>query len=253
VSLVTVSEKKGGREYHRHFDHDEAQKLYAEGRSINSLAEQFGVSHSGMQRVLDPEFRAKFEARAKAWIRENKREPCKGRCGRLVWMVGKRAGRTGYCRECFQKNQVVVNGNVRVDSLRCNACREWKPDAEYGTSHGSKSRRGRDPECRMCATKRRRDHRRRKPQFERDQAERVKAKRREQRMARYIVFQPNGAGFVEVSRVDAGSPAHAVEQAATTEGDYVAVPEGRFKLMRVAPVQRLKVVEASPLKVAANA
>jgi len=61
-------------------------------------------------------------------------------------------------------------------------------------------------------------------------------------MARYIVFQPNGAGFVELARVEAGSPAHAVEQAADKEGEYIAVPEGRFKVMRVAPVQAFRVV-----------
>lgn len=64
-------------------------------------------------------------------------------------------------------------------------------------------------------------------------------------MARYIVFQPNGSdtNFVEVARVDAASPAHAIEQIATGEGEFVAVPEGRFKLMRVQPVQAFRVVQ----------
>ena len=61
-------------------------------------------------------------------------------------------------------------------------------------------------------------------------------------MSRYIVFQPNGEGFVEIARVDAGSPAHAIEQVVSAPGEYVAVTEGRFKPMTVAPVEAFRVV-----------
>jgi len=63
-------------------------------------------------------------------------------------------------------------------------------------------------------------------------------------MVMYIVLQPNGDEdtFVLVGTVEAGSPAHAVEQVAKAEGDYIAVPEGRFKPMRVEPVESFRVV-----------
>jgi hypothetical protein len=60
---------------------------------------------------------------------------------------------------------------------------------------------------------------------------------------RYVVLQPTDAGhYIEVSRLEAGSPAHAVEQAATGEGAYIAVQEYRFTPMTVAPVQAFRVV-----------
>ena len=61
----------------------------------------------------------------------------------------------------------------------------------------------------------------------------------------YVVLEPNGdeGGYREVARgVAAGSPAHAIEQAAKEPGEYVAIPEGRFKLMKVKPVQALRVI-----------
>jgi hypothetical protein len=133
---------------------------------------------------------------------------------------------------------------VRETELLCSTCKQWKPDSDFPTAHGSAYRRGHDPECRACSTIRRNDYRKRHPDREAAAITRQIRKRVERRiMARYIVFQPNGNGFVEVERVDAGSPAHAVEQVAKAEGEYVAVPEGRFQLMEVRTTQTLKVVK----------
>lgn len=63
-------------------------------------------------------------------------------------------------------------------------------------------------------------------------------------MARFVVLQPNGDGFVEIDRVDAASSDHAVERAAKEPGEYVAVAESRFKVVRVEPVESLRVVKA---------
>jgi hypothetical protein len=62
-------------------------------------------------------------------------------------------------------------------------------------------------------------------------------------MARYIVFRPNGNGFVEHKRIEAVSANHAIEKVASEPGEYVAVTEGQFRVRRVAPVERLAVVE----------
>jgi hypothetical protein len=61
-------------------------------------------------------------------------------------------------------------------------------------------------------------------------------------MAEFIVFQPNGNGFVEIARVEAAGAIGAIEKTATAPGDYIAVPESRFRVMRVEPVERFTVV-----------
>jgi hypothetical protein len=234
VSLVTVS--ANGRVYHRHFDHDEARRLRAQGWSWSKLAERFGVTTQAVTRVCDPEVAARMSA---SYLESQRRQrmPCRGGCGRLVWQIG---NRSGYCTRCVAAQRTA--GDVRPAELRCIVCRQWKPDDEFGTSHGRLSRRGHDSDCRACASARRRDYRRRHPEKAAAENRRHVERLRRKRMSRYIVFQPNGDGFVEVARVDAGSPAHAIEQAATAPGDYVAVTEGRFKLMRVAPVEAFRVV-----------
>ena len=239
MSLVTVS-KKRNRVYYRHFDHDEARRLYAEGWGYGRVAEHFGVTPGAVRRIVDDEYNRKLQNAANAWNHRNLRVPCKGGCGVRIWATD--TSRSGYCIRCVAAQKTAPD--VRPEELRCTQCREWKPDAAFPTYKTSAriSRRGRTAECRSCCARReyRRSHSKQR------QAENTKAntKRREKRpMARYIVFQPNGEGFKEVARVDAGSPAHAVETAAKGEGEYVAVPEGRFRVMRVAPVQALRIVE----------
>jgi len=61
-------------------------------------------------------------------------------------------------------------------------------------------------------------------------------------MAKFIVLQPNGRGFVEVGRVDAASAIGAIEKTATEPGEYIAVAESRFRVMEVAPVTKFAVV-----------
>jgi hypothetical protein len=149
VSLTTISHKKG-RVYHRHFDHDEARRLRAEGLwTYSRLAEHFGVSEAAVMRVCNPEFRARMDARLKEFVWRNKREPCKGECGRLVWMMTK--GRSGYCQSCLGERRVAAD--VREGELRWTQCRQWKPDSEFGHNK-NKARRGLGPRTRsrmrMC-------------------------------------------------------------------------------------------------------
>jgi hypothetical protein len=238
VSFVTVSKKRPGRVYHRHFDHDEALRLRALGWSYQRIADHAGVSVQAVARVVNPRIRERMDSQTLDWARKHLRKPCLGGCDRLVWS---QKSRSGYCPRCFSDLRVAAD--VRPEELRCTSCREWKADKEFGRTHGAKARRGCDPECRSCSSARRRRHRQRTPEQQKEAGRRRTDRRRKGKtMSRYIVFQPNGQGFVEVSRVDAASPAHAVEKAATSEGQYVAVPEGKFKLMRVAPVQALRVV-----------
>ena len=61
-------------------------------------------------------------------------------------------------------------------------------------------------------------------------------------MSTWIVLQPNGDGFHMVARTEASTAIGAIERTATGEGDYIAVPESRFRTMRVEPVQKFAVV-----------
>ncbi len=236
MALVTHS-KIRNRIYHRRFDHDEAQKLRAEGWTWAELARHFGVTTNAIQRVCLPHVREKMNVHTKKYLRDT-RQPCKGGCGKLVWTNVK--SRSGYCSHCVA--QLKFSADVRDDALRCTQCREWKPDSDFPTHHPSQVRRGRSPECRACSTARRWKHRHAHPEQERETNARVRDKRREKHMARYVVLEPNGNGYVEVDRVDAGSAAHAIEKIAQKEGEYIAVSEGQFKLMRVAPVRAFRVV-----------
>lgn len=233
---LTTHSKVRNRVYHRRFDHEEAQRLRAEGWTWVELSRHFGVTANAIQRVCLPHVREKMDAQTKKHLLKL-RKPCKGGCGKLVWMNNKE--RSGYCPRCIRSK---FNADVGDGILRCTRCREWKTDSEFPTYHGVHVRRGRSPECRVCSSQRRREHRHANPKLEREQNRRVKEKRRSKRMARYVVLQPNNGAYVEVARVDAGSPAHAIEKIAEKEGEYVAVSEGQFKVMRVAPVRAFRVV-----------
>jgi len=239
VSLETVSTKRN-RTYHRHFDHDEARRLRAEGWSWAKLADRFGVTPLAVTRVCNPDVAARMLAKSNEATRR-KRTPCRGGCGRLVWMHQK--GRSGYCAECVARRKTAAD--VRDGELRCTQCREWKPDEEFPTWHGQKSRRGHSAECQACATKWLWDYRAAHPESKARESRRHTDRIREEKpMSLYVVLHPNGTGdsYVEVARVDAGSPAHAIEKVATDVGEYIAVPASRFQRMRVEPVQAFRVV-----------
>jgi hypothetical protein len=242
VTITYVSPKRPGRIYVRAFDHDEAIALHAEDPicwTPGKLAERYGVSRSGVDRVLHPKRNAQMEAQTQQWTEKNRRPLCKGGCGRRVWMVSK--GRSGYCISCLG---LIRAKTVRPDTLLCGRCGEWKPDSEFHTQARAKARRQRAGQCKPCATVARRENRHANREREARYAnQRYLAKRERKTPVEYIVFQPNGKGFVEVARVEAGSTEHAIEKAATGPGEYVAVTESRFKVMTVAPIESLRVVK----------
>lgn len=238
MSLVTVSEKRN-RVYRRAFDHEEAQALRADGWTYPALAERFGVSVTAVARVCDPEVRARMDAAAKGWLAENRRRPCRGGCGCLVWLQNK--GRTGYCPSCFAELRAAAG--VREGELRCSKCGGWKPDAEFGRAK-RKTRRGRRLWCRACESAARRARRHANPErerkYERDRKRKGKA------MARYVVMRKDEQGrWEEHSTVEATSRLHAVEKAADAAGMWVAVSAGQLTEMEVKPAMAFRVASAA--------
>lgn len=241
--MVTKSTKRA-REYQRAFDHDEAQRLRdldPDTWSYSRLARHFGVTPGAVQRVLDPSLRQKMDQRTKAYI-ASKRKPCKGGCGKLVW--GHMKDRSGYCSECVYEMKFKPE---RDDALRCGACGEWKPDEEFHKGK-AKSRRGRAFLCRPCSNVARRIYRARNSERERERERNHKRQRKERvgDMSKWIVLQANGSSYVECARVDTATAIGAIEKAATTAGEFVAVSEARFQPMTVEATQRFCVVPQSP-------
>lgn len=249
MTLTTVS-KVRNRAYARHFDHDECRRLRAEDPkkwSYSALAAHFGVSVTGVQRVCDERFREKLDNSIRQANRRRRR-PCKGGCGRLVWLLGEKARttRSGMCPRCFAIAR--VQADVRADSLRCLRCGLWKPDEEFTKRPNSNwGRRNHLTRCRSCETKARTENRRRNPErelaYERRYYHEVRRERRGV-MAEYVVLQRNGQGsYREVERVDAVSPKNAIEQAASEEGEYVGVLASRFEVVEVGVRSVFKVLD----------
>lgn len=252
MSLETYS-KVRNRTYKRAFDHDEARRLHDEGWTYSQLARHFGVTEVAVSRVLDPKVRERMDQSSREWFRKNK-APCKGGCGRSVYMVGsqealEREGRTGYCRECagLQKTK----SSVRENELRCTKCGMWKPDDEFGReSDAAKGRRGHRAWCRNCETKSRRDLRRKNRELERVKSRAYKRKKPRKkgshRMANYTVLKMNGDNaWKEIGKVAAGSRLHAIEEITQEAGSYIAVSETQMVALRVEPVMSLRVVSNS--------
>jgi hypothetical protein len=245
MSLETVSTKRN-RVYERAFDHDECRALRAEDPkrwTWKALAEHYDVSIRAIERVLKPHVAERMNAYSLQWTRENKREPCKGGCGALVWMHMKE--RSGYCPACAG---LLRSKTVRPTELLCTRCDDWKPDEAFPANRNTKGRRGRHVTCRVCQTIVRREHRQRNRQAENDRDRAYKRQVREEtkKVGKFIVFTPNGDGFKEVARVEAASAIGAIEKAAEGAGEYVAVSETRFRVMKVEPVQKFAVVPQEP-------
>lgn len=240
MSLKTYS-KKRNRIYPRLFDHEEAQRLRAEGWTYTRLADHFDVSYEAVRRVCDPKIREKLDRHAREWIARHHRKPCKGGCGVLVWTHHK--GRSGYCRACT--GLLRSSADVRPTELRCRFCGEWKPDAEFGKGK-ARSRRYRRTECRACGTRIRREFRHNHREQEAATANIYYHEvRREKRgvMAEYVVLHGNGdKTYHEIDRVEALSPDAAIEKVAQDEGEYVAVVASRWDVVPVAPRTMLRVV-----------
>lgn len=243
MSLVTISSKRA-RVYHRAFDHDEARRLHAEDPrhwTYTRLADRYGVSCQGVRRVLDNEVNRKMGEYSLAYARRHYRAPCKGGCGTLVW-AAHRKGRTGYCTQCVAKTRAPQN--VRPSELRCSRCGEWKPDAEFYRRSASVARRGRTTLCKPCSAIERREFRHKHPEQALEEGQRAARARRERRtMSRFVILRSDGPEtFRVLGRVDAATASHAVERFAQEAGEYIAVPEGKLRALRVAPVQAFRVV-----------
>lgn len=154
--LVTIG--KNGRRYRRAFDHEEAVVLRKQGWSYKQIATRLGVSETAVARVLDPNERARLQRAVEKRARD-RREPCKGGCGRLVWMHQPSMNRTGYCSRCWGTKQAT---SVRDGELRCSNCHEWKDDTEFPRMRKAIARRGRASECRPCQTLLRQERRMRR-------------------------------------------------------------------------------------------
>lgn len=240
MSLETHS-TKNARVYQRAFDHDECRALreadpkrwtYAE------LGRHFGVSRVAVNRVLDPRLAERMAANA-ARVNREKREPCKGDCGTLVWRHGSLSqDRTGYCPACY--GQLRTAADVRDTELRCRKCGEWKPDDDF-TPRPRATRRGRRSHCRDCETAARKAHRKANPEATRTAD--TNRKRRDLPMSTFIVLCRNGNGWKEHAEVEATTQMAAIEKAATDAGDYVAI--SAKQVFRVEPVTALKVVRSA--------
>lgn len=231
----------------RRFDHEEAIRLRTENPAlwtIERLAEHFGVSTTGIERVVNPNVRARLQRNSERQI-ENMRQPCI-RCGKPgVWRHQKQ--RSGLCNRCA--GALVASPNVRENELRCTKCEQWKPDADFGQKGGSIARRGRRTWCRACESAARREFRHRHPEQERRTANRYYNSVRRERLGsamEYIVLkhENNGAGEVwrEVARPEAPTPDAAIEKSAKDEGTYVAIVATRWEPVPVEPIMSLRVL-----------
>lgn len=137
------------RVYQRKFDHEEAKARYANGESVMTLARAYGVSDSGMRRVLDPVFGARLQQNSARWMMSGVCADC-GKEG-----VSRKDNR---CKDCAN---AAIATTVRADTLRCSLCFEWKPDDEFPRSKVNPHRRGRHRMCRSCGSAYRRDYRNR--------------------------------------------------------------------------------------------
>lgn len=221
--------------------------MRADGKSYSAIAELLGVNATAVRRVCDPEVRKRLDANTRAWMEKNKRQPCKGGCGRRVWMVNKE--RSGYCADCLRTKRLAERIDTRDGELLCLKCGEWKPDDEFPPESSSRRsplrRRGKRTWCRPCCSAARRDHRQRNPVMQRNADITSALKKGVARMQSYVVLAPSKTEehtWVEVTRLEAASPHHAVEQAATQEGTYVAVLESRFQAFPVKSMRAFKVV-----------
>jgi hypothetical protein len=183
VSMVTVSRKRA-RVYPRKFDHDEARELYARGFSAGRLALKYGVTVTAIRRVLDPELRAKMQARVDAYRRSGVCERCGGPCVPVRHrskQVHNPDGRE-LCKGC---RAIVRRKPIRLSADgvllgECGSCHTWKPLAEFPPRVQRAIANGRVAKwrCRACETAERRDYRHRNRERERAYERAYRAKQR---------------------------------------------------------------------------
>ncbi len=139
----------------RKFDHDEARARYAKGESGTKLASEYGVSSTAIYLVVNPEFRRRQAERKARWQREATCVDCGAQITRITKDERHR------CRACWAKK---MSTTVRDTTLKCECCREWKPDGEFHRSSSEQHRRERHKTCRACSAARRRLTRQRNPE-----------------------------------------------------------------------------------------
>lgn len=144
----------------RGFDWGEAVRLHESGVSLAEISRRLGVSTRAVTRAVNPNARAKMDEISQRMAR-NRRQPCLGGCGKLVWMHAVGRNPTGYCPQCIR---VIKSGDVQDDLLLCQRCEQWKPDDAFCVDPKSPRRRSRRPYCRACDTEVRQEYRLRNKQ-----------------------------------------------------------------------------------------
>jgi hypothetical protein len=135
VSLVTVG--KNGRVYPRLFDHDEALRLRGEGWTIQMVADHFGVSYRGVQRVTTPGERERMDAATMERF-EAICDDCGGRCTHN-W--SNRHGRHDrvVCQPCaaIRTREEALMARLNEDGdVRCTHCDAYQPMSVFSNDRG---------------------------------------------------------------------------------------------------------------------
>lgn len=164
----------------RTFDWDEAKRRYEAGETQTGIAKEYGVSVQAVWWACHPDKYKESFARNYAWSRANRRFPCLGGCGKLVWLMslhwsagGQRGDRSGLCMQCLAKQQreQAIHGTEGVYKwCKCDLCRaagtaakrKRREATRVPCSHGcgtmvdSLNRRNpeKPPECQPCSVKR---------------------------------------------------------------------------------------------------
>jgi hypothetical protein len=131
---------RGGRQYQRKFDWEEARKRHQAGESIAKIAADLGVSHTAVHRVVNPKVHDQMREYGRNW---QKSGVC-GQCG------GANTRRYPICLACANKNRA----NVKDGTAYCPKCASWKPLDQF-TPTPSRPGRQVHGECRACGTQRR--------------------------------------------------------------------------------------------------
>lgn len=149
MSMVTKSTKRN-RVYQRRFDHEEAQRRFAAGERLTSLAREFGVSTAAVRRVVVPGQRERMYRQSRVKQMSGVCVDC-GKTG-----IAKRAKR---CMDCSATHRLKT---VRPTTLRCSICKEWLEDTAFRKGETcSESRRFRSRTCRECDSRARTEYRER--------------------------------------------------------------------------------------------
>lgn len=155
MSLTTHSTKRN-RAYPRKFDHEEAQRLYAEGWTWASLAAKYGVSPAAIRRVCVPEVRARMAATT----RRNLTATCEDCGGYTTLGISPHRNLDRLiCPKCagIRKREATLLRRLNdAGDLRCSRCEEYKPIGHYLIISGFPGER-----CRECGSAMRRDYRHR--------------------------------------------------------------------------------------------